>query len=127
MIPSPGLYLLHIGIAMEVSRILSAPLFLTCPLAGRSAIRLQTEQLVVGIPPMRPEPNITVTTLSESLRAHLLSSEKPGEEYNKHPQVVCLVIDALCLAALHRVLRKKKENDPFGLEKKKRKRTFQIG
>jgi hypothetical protein len=76
---------------------------------------------------MRPEPNITVTTLSESLRAHLLSSEKTEEEYNKQPQVVCLVIDALCVAALHRVLRKKKENDPFGLEKKKRKRTFQIG
>jgi hypothetical protein len=75
MIPSPSLNLLYIDLAMEVSRVLSAPLFLTCPLAGRSAFRLQAELLVVGISAMRPEPNITVTTLSESLRAHLLSSK----------------------------------------------------
>ena len=70
-------------LTVEVAGVLSAPLPLAFQLAGCLTCRLQTESLMPGIASARPEPNPTVTTLSQPVRAHRLLPEENQEEYAK--------------------------------------------
>jgi len=70
-------------LAVKIAGVLPAPLPLAFHLAGRLTLRLQAEALMPGITPARPEPNPTVTTLSQSFRAHRCLPEEDREEYDK--------------------------------------------
>jgi hypothetical protein len=83
MLPAPYLNLFDIRFAMEVARVLPAPFPLTRQLAGNLAFRPAAKSLVITIPRMRSEPSPTVTTLSESIRAHRFLPFESREEYNK--------------------------------------------
>jgi len=71
-------------LAVEITGVLPAPLPLAFQLAGRLTLRLQAEALMPGITPAWSEPNPTVTTLSQPLRAHRLLPKTNKEEYDKH-------------------------------------------
>jgi hypothetical protein len=75
--------------AMEITGVLPAPFPLARSLARRLAFRLQTEPLVVGITRMRLVPNPTLTTFSESFRAHRLLPNANRREYDKRRQANC--------------------------------------
>jgi len=70
MIPPPCLNLLHVLLTMEIAGVLTPPLLLTRPLAGRLAFRLQTEPLMPRITAARPKPSPAVTTPSQPFCAH---------------------------------------------------------
>ena len=127
MLPAPFLNLLHILVAMKVARVFPAPLPLTRPLAGDLAFRFQAKPLVGSISRIRSEPNLTVTTLTESFCAHrFLPSENRGE-YNKRPRIERPFTSNSERIGLHHFTAKKEEDDPFGSGWEGRKRIFQIG
>jgi len=114
MLPAPGLNLLHVLVAMEVARVLTAPLLLTRSLAGGQALRLQTESLMPSISPARPEPNPAVATLSQSFRAHQLLPLQSREEYETSLRIGRLFACHNRHARFRDLIAKKEEDDPFG-------------
>jgi len=101
-------------LAVEVARVLPAPVPLTRPLAGRLTGRLQTEPLMPGIAPAWPEPNPTVTTLSQPCRAHRFLPEENREEYDNHGLPPEPFTPTATTAADQLREQKKEEHDPFG-------------
>jgi len=64
MLSSPILNLLHILFAVEIARVLPAPLLLARMLTGHLTFRVRAEPLVAGILRMGSEPSPAMTTLS---------------------------------------------------------------
>jgi len=114
MLPAPSLNLLHVLLAMKVARVLPAPLPLARQLAGRPTGRIQTEALMPGIAPAWPEPNPTVTTLSQPIRAHRLLPEENREEYDNHGLPPVPFTPAAATAADALRAQKNEEDAPFG-------------
>ena len=121
MLPAPGPNPLHVDIAMEIAGVLLTPFPLARQLAGRLTDRLQTEALMPGIAPAWPEPNPTVATLSQPIRAHCLLPEENREEYDNHglPPKSFTPTAATAADALRE--QKKEEDDPFGSGEEEKK------
>ncbi|PIP05936.1 MAG: hypothetical protein COX52_09270 [Syntrophobacterales bacterium CG23_combo_of_CG06-09_8_20_14_all_48_27] len=66
---------------------------------------------MVSIARMRPEPNPTVTTLTESFRAHRLLPSKNREEYNKRPHTDRPFMPNSGRIGLYHLAAKKEEDD----------------
>jgi hypothetical protein len=113
-----------VDIAMEIAGIFPAPLPLTGPFAGRLTLRLQTEALMPGITPARPEPNLTVTTLSLPIRAHRFLPKEKREEYDNHSLRPDWFTQAIAATATAPPEQKKEEDDPFGSGEEEKKTNF---
>ena len=106
---------------MEIARVLPPPFPLTFPLAGHLAFRLRAELLVVGITRVRPEPNPTVRTLSQTFRTHRPLPDENREEYDNHAPLTQSFARTIATAAASLSGPKKEENDPFGSRKAEKK------
>jgi hypothetical protein len=69
---------------------------------------------MVGIARMRPDTNPTVTTLSQSFRAHRLLPKKSQEEYDNHGVRPERLTQPSATTSAMPNEQKKKEDDPFG-------------
>lgn len=95
---------------MKVSRVLAAPFPLARLFAGSKACRLPAEALMPGMTSVWPEPNTTVTTLSQTFCAHRLLPVIEQEEYDNHGLRPEPFFHA-ATPAVNRLQQKKKEED----------------